>query len=462
MLDAAYRSWRRDELAGLQSLLIAGDSTTVTDLNRRARADRVATGEVEDDGVSLRDGTIAAVGDRVITRNNQRRLAVGTGWVKNGDTWHVQAVHRDGSLTVRRAKGNGTITLPAAYVADHVEPAYAVTAHRAQGATVDTAHALVTGATMMREILYVAMTRARASNTAYVVTDLDEEARHLRDADDPAPTARSVLTTVLRRQGAALSARETARLETDKALSIGQLAAEYDTLYRAAVTDRQATLLLACGVQPTDVADSEHLVALAAAVHRADAHGLKPDTVLPKLAAAKPIPAEADPVRVLAARVARWTDHATETAPSIVRRQRRLIAGLVPAADGVTDPEIQRALGEREALLEERAAEIARRAINERAAWLRTLGPEPATAAEQTQWRRCVEVIAAYRERHDITDTASPIGDPGFDWTQRHDYRQAAKAVQAAQQLAGVLKDPPARQQAAQHHQPQQSTGRSF
>lgn len=462
MLDAAYRAWRRDEHAGLQSLLIAGENSTVTDLNRRARADRVAAGEVEDDGVSLRDGTIAGVGDRIITRENRRRLVAGKGWVKNGDTWHVQAVHGDGSLSVRRAKGRGTITLPAGYVADHVELAYAVTAHRAQGATVDTAHALVTGAAMMRELLYVAMTRARWSNTAYVVTDVDEEERHLRDADDPAPTARSVLTTVLRRQGAALSAGETARAEAEKSLSIGQLAAEYDTLHRAAVADRQAALLLSCGVQPGDVDGSEHLVALAAAVHRAAAHGLKPETALPKLAAAQPIPDDADPVRVLAARVARWTDHAMETAPSVVRRQRRLIAGLVPAADGVTDPEMQRALTEREMLLEERAAHIAARAISERAAWLRTLGPEPATEVEQAQWRLCVAVIAAYRERHDITDTASPVGEPGYSWTQRHDYRLATSAVQAAQQAAGVLNESTARQEAAQQRTPQQHTGRDL
>ncbi|RIQ10849.1 MobF family relaxase [Jiangella rhizosphaerae] len=461
MLDAAYRAWRRDEQAGLQSLLIAGDNTTVTDLNRRARADRVAAGEVADHGVSLRDGTLAGVGDRIITRENQRRLVAGTGWVKNGDTWHVQAVHGDGSLTVQRTKGNGTITLPAAYVADHVELAYAVTAHRAQGTTVDTAHALVTGAAMTREILYVAMTRAREANTAYVVTDVDEEERHLRDADDPAPTARSVLTTVLRRHGAALSAAETARAETEKAMSIGQLAAEYDTLHRAAVTDRQAALLLSCGVQPAEVANSEHLVSLAAAVHRADAHGLKPDTVLPKLAAAQPIPDDADPVRVLAARVARWTDHAMESAPSFVRRQRRLIAGLVPAADGLTDPEMQRALAEREALLEQRAAALARRAINERAPWLRTLGPEPAGEAEQARWRRCVEIVAAYRERHDITDTASPLGDPGHSWTQRHDYRLAANAILAAQQAAGVVNGSTARRQAAQHS-PQQHAGQDF
>ena len=56
------------------------------------------------------------------------------------------------------------------YVRDHVELAYAATAHRVQGGTVDTAHALVS-ATTTREVLYVSGTRGRSSNTFYVDTD---------------------------------------------------------------------------------------------------------------------------------------------------------------------------------------------------------------------------------------------------------------------------------------------------
>ena len=43
--------------------------------------------------------------------------------------------------------------LPARYVADEVELGYAATAHRAQGATVDTAHALVDPEKASRELL---------------------------------------------------------------------------------------------------------------------------------------------------------------------------------------------------------------------------------------------------------------------------------------------------------------------
>ncbi|PSL08145.1 conjugative relaxase-like TrwC/TraI family protein [Haloactinopolyspora alba] len=435
MLDAAYTAWSADEQAGRVSLLIAGDTATVTELNQRARADRLTAGLVDEHSVTLHDGTVAGAGDRVITRNNQRRLTAGSGWVKNGDTWHVQQVHRDGALTVRRSAGAGTITLPAAYVTEHVELAYATTAHRAQGATVDTAHAVVTGPSMTREVLYVAMTRARQANHAYVATDTTEDERHLHD--DAAPTARSVLTTVLLRQGAELSAGETAHAEAERARSIGQLAAEYDTLHRAAAADRHTTQLASCGIDPEAVENSEHLVAFSGAVRRADTYGLDPDAALPKLAAAQPIDPEQDPARVLAARLARWTDHAMQSTPGGLQHQRRLAAGLVPVALGITDPDMQRALTEREALLEDRARVLAERAVSEQAPWLRHLGPQPTDHTAAAQWQRCVQVVAAYRERHDITDSTTPAGDPGSSWTQRHDHRHATHAVTAARRLAG-------------------------
>ena len=50
---------------------------------------------------------------------------------------------------------------------------YAITAHRAQSATVDTAH-VITGPGMTREHLYVAMTRAR-------------ERLHITCAGEPSP-----------------------------------------------------------------------------------------------------------------------------------------------------------------------------------------------------------------------------------------------------------------------------------
>ncbi len=92
-------------------------------------------------------------------------------------------------MAVRRLDGTGEVVLPADYVAQHVELAYATTAHRAQGRTVDTAHALVSPTTT-REVLYVAATRGREENRLYVDTGLRPRPAHLPRRAWPGPRAR--------------------------------------------------------------------------------------------------------------------------------------------------------------------------------------------------------------------------------------------------------------------------------
>ena len=94
MLDLLFDAWLTDTRAGRRSLMVAADAQTVTDLNTRARAHRVAAGDVAEDGVRLEDGTTIGVGDVVVTRLNVRALATGRGWVKNGDDWIVTATER--------------------------------------------------------------------------------------------------------------------------------------------------------------------------------------------------------------------------------------------------------------------------------------------------------------------------------------------------------------------------------
>ena len=87
MLDRLYSAWKVDIDRGLHSLMIASDTATVNELNLRARADRVASGAVVEDGVDVAGAMTAGVNDLVVTRENNRRLSTDTSWVKNGDEW---------------------------------------------------------------------------------------------------------------------------------------------------------------------------------------------------------------------------------------------------------------------------------------------------------------------------------------------------------------------------------------
>jgi conjugative relaxase-like TrwC/TraI family protein len=218
MLDASQAAWAADRAAGRNSLLVAADNTTVTELNQRVRTALVAAGEVAANGVELRDGTTAGVGDLIVTRENARRVRTIDGrWVRNGDTWQVVDVHPDGALTVhetgaQRNRGKrGHVLLDVHYVAEHVQLGYAITAHRAQGATVDTSHIIVTPG-MTREAFYVAMTRGRYANTTYVITertDLERE-EHLQRSTEPSST-HQILRSVLITEGTERSASEQIR-----------------------------------------------------------------------------------------------------------------------------------------------------------------------------------------------------------------------------------------------------------
>lgn len=177
MTNAAYSAWLRDVASGTSSVLVAETGESVAALNQRARAELILTGVVDASAeASLRDESAASVGDVVITRKNDRRLRSGRDWVRNGARWNVVAVRRDGSLRVQNTDRAGArpITLPAEYVAENVDLGYAVTAYRAQGITTDTARAVIEPGTT-RENMYVAMTRGRASNTAYVVVSRPDD-----------------------------------------------------------------------------------------------------------------------------------------------------------------------------------------------------------------------------------------------------------------------------------------------
>jgi ATP-dependent exoDNAse (exonuclease V) alpha subunit len=164
--------------------VVADTREQANELNAAIRGRLVANGRVDDTRVvTTRAGQRIGVGDRIATRRNDRDLDVA-----NRDTWTVTAVGRRGGLLVTADPAAGDIpggvtptgaavrVLPAAYITDHVELAYASTVHGMQGDTVTAAHLLIgdqTGAASA----YVGMTRGRAANTAHLVAADAADAR---------------------------------------------------------------------------------------------------------------------------------------------------------------------------------------------------------------------------------------------------------------------------------------------
>lgn len=439
MTDGAYIACKHDIGHGRASILVADTSGTVRDLNIRAQAERgVAHGRV----VTLIDGTHASAGDWIITRKNDRRLrTLRNGWVRNGDRWTVKDIRPDGSLVVRRQdRHSGAVVLPAAYVAEHVDLGYAITAHRAQGIIVDTSHVVVTESTT-RENLYVAMTRGRDHNHAYVITE-DADDNHGTPDGQEVPTAREVLTGVLANVGTELSATQTIKAEQEAWGGIRQLAAELETLAAAAQRDRWARLLTTCGLtdeQRDDVLASDGYGTFAAELRRAEANGHDVDRILPVAVNRYGLGDADDVAAVLRHRLRLATSDAGSCRS---RRPARLIAGLIPEPIGPMAPDMRKAIDERKVLIEQRANTIAETAIRRRESWIQQIGDPP--AVDRAHWLQSVVTVAAYRDRYGVTG-GDPLGGQPVDDNQRLDRARAEAVLRRIEYEAGSQSHPLAR-----------------
>jgi conjugative relaxase-like TrwC/TraI family protein len=203
MVEEAFARWWMARERGESVVVCTADHATVNELATRARAARVAAGEVEPAGVVAGE-QVVGVGDEIVTGRNDRSLVTSAeAWVRNGDRWRVLARQADDALLVEDLTGRGQATLPGDYVREHVALAYAVTIHKAQGVTVDQSILLADHRTTA-EGLYVGMTRGRAFNVVLAICDHDD-LEH--PSPGPAPDERQVLV------GAMGSAAEVAALE---------------------------------------------------------------------------------------------------------------------------------------------------------------------------------------------------------------------------------------------------------
>ena len=182
MAADAVAAYRADIAAGMDALLVCDTTEMAGALNQRIHND---TTDQNAPSLTGARGHRLAVGDLILTRQNDASIplrntddpAAENAPVRNGQRWVVTAINpTNNRLVARRLHDNTLGGFFADYVREHITHGYAVTVHSAQGVTADTSHAVLSD-TATRALAYVAMTRGRETNAAYLY-------RHITESDD--------------------------------------------------------------------------------------------------------------------------------------------------------------------------------------------------------------------------------------------------------------------------------------
>jgi len=398
VLDAALADWAR----GLGVFVLADSNEAAAVLSGRFRDALVSAGRVDDTAtVALADGNRAGAGDRIVTRLNDRTNATSAGsWVANRDHWEVIAVHGDG-VSVARLDADGQLSgdrveLETGYLAQATQLAYAGTVHAAQGGTRDVTHALVSSGTS-RAGLYVALTRGRLANHAYVICARPEGA----DRDGPLQDPLAVLAAILEREEdpTQRSALATAEVEVQRAVSLASLFPVWVDLLAEAGRERWTDTL--SRVQDLSVAramvEGDAWASLAARLANIDAAGIDAGAALAGAAGIRGLENANDIAAVL-----HWRLRAKEASA-------RLLLGstfteLCPSYGSDLDETLAQLSGAMDA----RTAVLAERVAQDQPAWARDLGPRPNDDGDA--WSARVGTVAGYREAFAWVDPTEPLG----------------------------------------------------
>ena len=158
-MEALVRDWH-EKGSPHDSLIFAGTRLETTVLNRLCQAERLKKGELGSQKIEVGKETFR-VGDRVMfTRNNASLL------IRNGNAGEVVAV--DVMRRVVRVKlDNGYRVAISVDDYEHLTLGYAVTTHKGQGQTVESAFVLAGGTMTDRELSYVQASRSRGETRIY-------------------------------------------------------------------------------------------------------------------------------------------------------------------------------------------------------------------------------------------------------------------------------------------------------
>jgi ATP-dependent exoDNAse (exonuclease V) alpha subunit len=183
-VEALVSAWAEagQQHPGESRLMLAGARADVRALNHQARDHLQQTGHL---GQGQRIDTAHgprefAVGDRVVCTRNSTPYGV-----KNGQLGTVEGIEsrREGALLrVRLDEGGRVATLPTARY-PHLDHGYALTTHKAQGATVDRAFVLAGGNLANRELGLVQLSRHRQDAQVFVDRGFYEQERREHGPD---------------------------------------------------------------------------------------------------------------------------------------------------------------------------------------------------------------------------------------------------------------------------------------
>jgi hypothetical protein len=410
MSEAALRGYLADTLAGKSSAIVVGSNSEAAQLSAQVRAELVRLGRVAPEVLAmLRDGNQVGVGDVVAARANSTTIRVdGPGSVTNRETYTVLRRGADGALQVRGVNGS-VAHLPASYVAEHLTLAYASTVYAVQGVTLDTCHALIDENSHLQS-LYVAMTRGREANAAYVVTQREPDHHDVERLDG---TAVSALGKVMERRDAeedkaiaGVTAEVTRRVGEQSGASLASVGTQWDLLTSEAGVQRYTeSLVELLGPEQARRAVSEP--GFRKLTHALRASELAGHDVHAALAEAIEQRSLADVDSL--SDVLRWRiNH---------NRDDRLPEREVHAGDWSTlTAPIDGPRGEYARVLADaassRQSQLGAQAATEFPAWaIHLLGALPADELQVAEWTRRAGVIAAYRDLATIPETALSLGE---------------------------------------------------
>jgi hypothetical protein len=220
-VDALADQWdaaRREHGHG-NAVMIARDNYTRELLNRAAR------GRLKRDGTLPPGGVLVgrreyAPGDRVIARRNDRARDI-----DNGTVGTVIDIDRRTRRMLLQTDTGQRRDLDLVYIVEHVEHAYALTGHGAQGATVTWAGVIGRAEEFTREWAYTALSRARDQTTLHIIGEQppDElERRHYAPYQpdrDRAQTLTALRRAMKRAEAEPLAVEHSAHQELVKALT---------------------------------------------------------------------------------------------------------------------------------------------------------------------------------------------------------------------------------------------------